>query len=396
MLESKSEYILIRFGELSTKKKNRRLFVKTLILNIKKACIEHPNIRLEDRFDRILLRLNGEDESNVLNALQHVFGIASYTPVYQTETDLDEIAKVCLFHIKEIESSSFKVYTKRKIKTLPFISDDVNRHVAGLILKNTQHKVDIHHPVITIKIETDALETWIGLKTYKGMGGMPVGVSGKALVMMSGGIDSPVAAYQMMKRGVEIECVHFMTPPFTSELALNKVKDLVQALLPYQSSIKLHIVDFTKAQQSLYTDTDTRYGITMMRRAFVRIANRIAKDHKCLALVSGDSIAQVASQTLESLATIEHASFIPLFRPLLSFDKNEIIDLAKKIKTYPISILPYDDCCSLFAVNDPKTKPRIYFVEKEEEKVHDLAALLEEAYLNQHTEVISLTRKDYL
>jgi thiamine biosynthesis protein ThiI len=187
-----------------------------------------------------------------------------------------------------------------------------------------------------------------------------------------------------------------MTPPYTSDLALNKVKDLVSALLPYQSIIKLHIVDFTKTQQALYTDTDTRYGITMMRRAFVRIANRIAKDQKCLALVSGDSIAQVASQTLESLATIEHASFIPLLRPLLSFDKNEIIEVAKRIHTYSISILPYDDCCSLFAVNDPKTKPRIYFVEKEEEKVSDLNLLLEEAYANTKTQVITYVRKDYL
>ncbi len=396
MLKLKSEYILIRFGELSTKKKNRRLFVKTLIQNIKKACYDTPNIRLEDRFDRILLRLHGEDETVVLNHLAYVFGISSYTPVYKTETDLDKIAELCLHHIQSIESTTFKVATTRKIKTLPFISDDVNRHVAGLILRNTQHKVDIHHPEIIVKIEADALETWVGLTTYKGMGGMPVGVSGKALVLMSGGIDSPVAAYQMMKRGVEIECVHFMTPPYTSELALNKVKDLVTSLLPYQSSIKLHVVDFTKTQQALYTGTDTRYGITMMRRAFVRIANRIAKDQKCLALVSGDSIAQVASQTLESLATIEHASFIPLFRPLLSFDKNEIIDLAKKIGTYAISILPYEDCCSLFAVNDPKTKPRIYFVEKEEEKVNDLTRLLEEAYLSTYTQVISYDRKDYL
>lgn len=396
MGNNQANHILIRFGELSTKKKNRRLFVRTLISSIRKRCIHFPNIQLKDQFDRILLILNNEPMEPVLEALGDVFGIASYTPVFMCESTLEAIAQTTFEQMKDLEPSTFKVESRRKVKTFPFNSMDVNRAVASLILSQTQHRVDIHHPHISIRVEVGAHETHIGVKTYLGRLGMPVGVGGKALVLMSGGIDSPVAAYMMMKRGVEIECVHFTTPPFTSDQALQKVKGLIQQLTRFQAEIPLHIVNFTDVQVEMYRPIDKRYGITLMRRGFVRIANRIAKERKALALVTGDSIGQVASQTIESLGTIEEASLIPVLRPLLTYDKMEIIQWAKTLNTYPISILPYDDCCSLFAVNEPKTKPRVYFTELEEAKCNDLDGLMDQAYQTKETILIHEKDESYL
>lgn len=396
MLNTNIEYILIRFGEMSTKKKNRKIFIKMLIQNIKKACHDEPSITLKDQFDRIMLTLNGANQQVVLDHLSKVFGIASYTPVMVVPTDIEQMAAMTLSQMIDEPSSTFKVETRRKVKNLPFISDDVNRAVAGRILANTSHKVDIHHPIIKIRIEVSPLKTYIGIKTYPGLQGMPVGVGGKALVLMSGGIDSPVAAYLMMKRGVEIECVHFQTPPYTSPQALEKVRQLIQKLTPYQTKIPLHIINFTQVQLEIYRPIDKRYGVTLLRRAFMKIATSIAQQGHLLALVTGDSIGQVASQTLESMATIGVVTQIPIIRPLITYDKIEIIELAKRIGTYDISIQPYEDCCSLFAVNEPKTKPRVYFTELEEAKCHNLEGLIEEATASIVTELIQTTQETYL
>lgn len=385
----KIEHILIRFGEMSTKKKNRRLFVRTLIDNIKARCFDYPNITLKDHFDRIVLILNDEPSDEVMEALKDVFGIASFTPIWSCKSQLEDMAALSLRIMEGLEPTTFKVEARRKVKTLPFVSDDIHRAIAKPILLTTAHKVDIHNPVIRIKVEAGPNVTHIGIQTILGRAGLPVGVGGKALVLMSGGIDSPVAAYQMMKRGVQVEAIHFATPPYTSLQSLEKVRSLLRQLTRFQPSIPLHIVDFTAVQMELYRPIDKRYGITLMRRAFVKIANQVAKDIKALALVTGDSIGQVASQTLESLATIEAVSHIPVLRPLLTFDKVEIIDLAQKIKTFDISIQPFEDCCSLFAVNEPKTKPRIYFTELEEAKCNGLDELMDAAKQNCTHEVIT-------
>lgn len=396
MLNPNIEYILIRFGEMSTKKKNRKLFIKTLIQNIKSACQDEPSITLKNQFDRIMLTLNGAHQQVVLDRLSKVFGIASYTPVMVVDTDIETISAITLSQMISEPISTFKIETRRKVKNLPFISDDINRAVAGRILANTEHKVDIHHPEVKIRIECGPTKTSIGIKTYPGLQGMPVGVGGKALVLMSGGIDSPVAAYLMMKRGVEIECVHFQTPPYTSPQALEKVRQLIQKLTPYQAKIPLHIVDFTQVQLEIYRPIDKRYGVTLLRRAFMKIATSIAKETHLLALVTGDSIGQVASQTLESMSTIGVVTPLPIIRPVITYDKIEIIELAKRIGTYEISILPYEDCCSLFAVNEPKTKPRIYFTELEEAKCNNLDGLIEAATSTVVTEVIQKTQETYL
>lgn len=395
-MHAKIDHILIRYGELSTKKKNRHFFVQKLIFNIREQLKEFPTLKVLDKYDRILVQLNQEDMDKVIEALKNVFGIANYTPIVKVETNPEIIAEVTAYFMSLERSSTFKVISRRKVKTLPFNSDDLNRIVASKVLSTTDHKVDVHNPDIKIRIEVDQNETLIGLKTYTGLQGLPVGVSGKALLLMSGGIDSPVAAYLMMKRGVKVECVHFATPPYTSPQSLDKVVQLVRHLTKYQSTIALHVVDFTKTQQELYRPIDTSYGITLMRRSFVRIANWIAEERKCLAIVTGDSIGQVASQTLESIQTIQEVSKLPMFRPLLTYDKLEIVDLAKRINTYETSILPFEDCCSLFAVSNPKTKPRIEFTLEQEKKCVGIDELMQEAFETKETQFITKIVEDYL
>lgn len=395
MAKPETEYILIRFGELSTKGKNRKMFVRTLINNIRKQCQRFESIEVKDHFDRILLFLNGAEEKAVCALLSNVFGISSFTPVKVCASNLDAMAELAFSEMKDVEPTTFKVETRRKSKNMPFVSDDVNRKVAGLILSSTQHKVDIHQPHIRIKIEVGLDNTYIGIKTYPGLQGFPIGVGGKAMVLMSGGIDSPVAAYLTMKRGVEIECIHFATPPYTSPQALEKVRQLVRVLTRYQPIIKLHVVDFTDVQLDIYKHIDKRYGVTLMRRAFVDIATRISKQTKAIALITGDSIGQVASQTLESMGVIQAATDLPILRPLVTYDKMEIVGLAEQIGTYAISIQPFEDCCSLFAVKEPKTKPRLYFVQHEEAKC-DLPPLVTKATESITTEIITETSEDFL
>lgn len=396
-MHAKIDHILIRYGELSTKKKNRKFFVQKLIFNIREHLKAYPKIKVLDKYDRILVQLNDEPMDDVIEILKNIFGIANFTPIVKCETDPDKIADLATYHMSLEKLSTFKVISRRKVKNLPFNSDQLNRIVASQILSNTDHKVDVHNPDIKIRIEVDADETHIGVRTYQGLQGLPVGVSGKALLLMSGGIDSPVAAYLMMKRGVKVECVHFATPPYTSPQSMEKVETLVRHLTKYQPVIALHVVDFTKTQQELYRPIDTSYGITLMRRAFVRIANWIADERKCLAIVTGDSIGQVASQTLESIQTIQEVSKLPMFRPLLTYDKLEIVNLAKQINTYETSILPFEDCCSLFAVSNPKTKPRLDFTLVEENKCLGLDELMNEAYSSKVTEFISAVHEeDYL
>ena len=245
---------------------------------------------------------------------------------------------------------------------------EVNKIIAGIILQNKQVSVNIHEPDIKYSIEIRNEGIYVFYEKYKGIGGYPLGIGGKALVLLSGGIDSPVACFEMMKRGVTIECIHFASFPYTSKAAEEKVLDLVHKLNALQANIKLHIISFTKLQEAIYEYVDESYAITIMRRMMYRISELVAKRNNCLALVSGESIGQVASQTLNSMQVINNVINFPMLRPLACFDKLEIIDIARKIDTYDISIRPFEDCCTIFTPKNPVTKPNIETAIKYENK----------------------------
>ena len=395
MAEIKTDRILVRFGELSNKGKNRNLFVRQLIQNLKYQLSNYPDIRYRNQFDRIMIELNGADSDEVLERARHVFGIRSLSPVVVTPMDFELINEACLELMKQEKVGTFKVDTNRKDKTLNFKSNDLNLSVAKTILSQTEHRVDVHNPDIRIRIDVDAEKASIAVKTVLGAQGFPIGVGGKALLLLSGGIDSPVAGYYTMKRGVEIECIHFAAPPYTTIQALDKVKQLAEKLCVYQPRIKLHVVPFTEIQLEIYKKAHPAYTVVLMRRAMMKIAERVMHENKMLALVSGESLGQVASQTLQSMASIQNAMDGSILRPLLTFDKNDIIDVAKKINTYETSILPYEDCCTIFSVTNPITKPKLKIVLLEEAKC-ELDELIDVAYKSIETTEIRYHQETYL
>lgn len=395
MAEIKTDRILVRFGELSNKGKNRNLFVRQLIQNLKYQLSNYPDIRYRNQFDRIMIELNGADSEDVLERARHVFGIRSLSPVVVTSMDFDLINEACLELMKQEKVGTFKVDTNRKDKTLNFKSNDLNLSVAKTILSQTEHKVDVHNPDIRIRIDVDAEKASIAVKTVLGAQGFPIGVGGKALLLLSGGIDSPVAGYYTMRRGVEIECIHFAAPPYTTIQALDKVKQLAEKLSVYQPRIKLHVVPFTEIQLEIYKKAHPAYTVVLMRRAMMKIAERVMHENKMLALVSGESLGQVASQTLQSMASIQDSIDGLILRPLLTFDKNDIIDVAKKINTYETSILPFEDCCTIFSVTNPITKPKLKIVLLEEAKC-ELDELIETAYNSIESSEIRYHQETYL
>lgn len=395
MAEIKTDRILVRFGELSNKGKNRNLFVRQLIQNLKYQLSNYPDIRYRNQFDRIMIELNGADSEDVLERARHVFGIRSLSPVVVTSMDFDLINEACLELMKQEKVGTFKVDTNRKDKTLNFKSNDLNLSVAKTILSQTEHKVDVHNPDIRIRIDVDAEKASIAVKTVLGAQGFPIGVGGKALLLLSGGIDSPVAGYYTMRRGVEIECIHFAAPPYTTIQALDKVKQLAEKLSVYQPRIKLHVVPFTEIQLEIYKKAHPAYTVVLMRRAMMKIAERVMHENKMLALVSGESLGQVASQTLQSMASIQDSIDGLILRPLLTFDKNDIIDVAKKINTYETSILPYEDCCTIFSVTNPITKPKLKIVLLEEAKC-ELDELIETAFNSIESTEIRYHQETYL
>ncbi|HLV49555.1 MAG TPA: tRNA uracil 4-sulfurtransferase ThiI, partial [Erysipelothrix sp.] len=308
------DHILVRYGELSTKGKNRRDFTNLLVKNIKTKLNNFENLSYDKRFDRLFIHLNGEDGLAVSELLKDVFGLSSFSLAIKVERDLDKLAEVAYHFIRKETKSTFKVLTRRHDKSFEHNSDSINRHVAGHILRNTEFKVDVHHPEVKIIIEIRKEAAYLTLNKIEGLGGYPVGIQGKVLMMLSGGIDSPVASYLMMKRGVEIETIHFQSPPYTSQGALDKVLNLARTLTKYQNTIKVHVVNFTDIQLDIYNKVPESYAITMMRRFFLRIGNEVAKKRKIIAIGNGENLGQVASQTLESIEAITKFDTIPVLR----------------------------------------------------------------------------------
>ena len=370
--------ILIKYGELTTKKDNRKLFIKTLRNNILDKLSDY-NIAVTDDYYRMFIEVNEDDIDSITSKLKCIFGIHEIAVCYKDENVTEEeIKKVSLMVMKEEDFCTFKVETKRSDKSFPVKSMDMNNIIGSLILKNIECKVDVHNPEIILNIEIRREGFYIYTKGIKCLGGYPVGTLGRGLLMLSGGIDSPVAGYMTIKRGVELYYLYFESRPHTSIEARNKVRDLARKLEKYNTNGKLMVVNFTKIQETIYKNLDTTYLITIMRRMMYRIAERVAKKNKCLAIVNGESVGQVASQTLASMIAVNDVTNYPILRPLCSFDKLDIIEISKKIDTYDISILPYEDCCTVFVPRHPVINPNLKHIYSEEAKI-DFDTLINEA-----------------
>lgn len=370
--------ILIKYGELTTKKDNRKFFIKTLRNNILDKLSDY-NIAVTDDYYRMFIEVNENDIDSITSKLKCIFGIHEIAVCYKDENVTEEeIKKVSLMVMKEEDFCTFKVETKRSDKSFPIKSMDMNNIIGSLILKNIECKVDVHNPEIILNIEIRREGFYIYTKGIKCLGGYPVGTLGRGLLMLSGGIDSPVAGYMTIKRGVELYYLYFESRPHTSIEARNKVRDLARKLENYNTNGKLMVVNFTKIQEAIYKNLDTTYLITIMRRMMYRIAERVAKKNKCLAIVNGESVGQVASQTLASMIAVNDVTNYPILRPLCSFDKLDIIEISKKIDTYDISILPYEDCCTVFVPRHPVINPNLKHIYSEEAKI-DFDTLINEA-----------------
>ena len=387
------KYIMIRYGEIGTKGKNKKQFISCLYNNIKNALKQFKEIRVYNKYDRLYVATNGVELETVFHYLNMISGISSYSPVYFMDTDVETIKESVKEIALENEFNTFKVSTNRANKKFPIQSMDFNRVLAGIILKSKDVKVDIHNPEMNFNVEIREEGTYVFFKKYKGLGGYPLGIGGKAMALLSGGIDSPVACFMMMKRGVALETIHFASFPYTSKASEEKVYDLLDKLNVIQPSITLHIVPFTKLQEEIYKHVDESYAITIMRRMMIRISSRLAQKRNCLALVTGESVGQVASQTLNSMQVINEVTNMPIIRPVACFDKLEIMDLAHKIDTYDISIRPFEDCCTIFTPKNPVTKPTLEKALEYESKF-DYESLIEEILENIETKNIYKSNKN--
>lgn len=385
------DYILIRYGEIALKGKNRSLFEDKLVRNIKSVLKDLTDLKVSKTFGRIYIELNGVEWEVVNIRLQNVVGIVSYSPVNKTDLDLENIKKVALDSLLSVEElpKTFKVNVKRAKKDYYITSPQITTELGGHILRNTDGiTVDVHNPEIVVNVEVRNEGAFIYTKIFKGIGGLPGGMSGRGIILLSGGIDSPVATFLAMKRGLTMEGIHFHTHPITSKDALDKVINLAKLIANFSGEFTVHFVPFLEVQSEIRKFAPESYNITIMRRMFIRIAEQIAKNRRALTLVTGESLGQVASQTLESMYTINNVATLPIIRPLITMDKTEIIEVAKKIRTFEESIRPFDDCCSLFVPQNPATKPKNEIAEKAE-KYMAIEDLIDEAIEN--TKVIKVS-----
>lgn len=351
--------ILIKYGELTTKKENRKVFIELLAKNIRNILKDYEIKIIKDRV-RMYIYCNEELIDEVVLKLTKVFGIHGIVICHKVNTNIDDIKNKTLELVKELNTKTFKVETKRADKSFPIKSMDFNVVMGDYILDNTSLKVDVHNPETLINIEIrDPKYTYIYTNIIKGLGGYPVGTQGKGLLMLSGGIDSPVAGYLALKRGIDIDCLYFEAPPHTSPEAKDKVLKLASIINEYSGDIRVHIVPFTRLQEEIYKNGANDYMITVMRRMMYRIADEVCKKYKYKAIINGESVGQVASQTLDSIGVINCVTTIPVIRPVACMDKLEIIDVANKIKTYETSILPFEDCCTIFLPKHPVIKPKL-------------------------------------
>lgn len=379
--------LIVRYGEISLKGKNRYQFENRLLDNLKEALQGLPPRKIKKTYGRIYVDLPDHAEE-VIQRVTRVFGIHSVSPAQGVPLDLAAIKEEAYRQLADMKPSTFKVETSRPYKRFPLTSPEVSRQVGGYVLARLpEWKVDVHRPEVVLNVEIRQEGAFVYSEEIRGLGGLPVGSTGKALLMISGGIDSPVAGWLTMKRGVQPVGLHFHSFPFTSERAKDKVVDLCRILTSYGRGFKLYVNHFTEIQKAIRKLCPEEFYVTLMRRMMFRLAERVALQEKALALVTGENLGQVASQTLESMAAINEVTKLPVLRPLITMDKAEIIELARQIGTYETSILPYEDCCTLFLPKHPATKPNLERVRKAEEAL-DIPGLMEESLAK--TEVINL------
>ncbi len=377
------EIILIKNGEIALKGLNRRNFEDALMKNLRYRLQHAGNFAIRCAQSTIYIEPKDAyaDLEEASDCVSRVFGISAFSRARVVEKDLSAIQQAAVDYLGERLSAcaTFKVETKRADKKFPFTSPEISREVGGYVLSRYPYlKVDVHNPSMQIIVEVRDFGAYIHAEQIPGAGGMPVGTGGKAAILMSGGIDSPVAAYMMAKRGIKLVGVHFASPPYTSERAEQKVISLMQRVGRYAGHMKLHIVPFTHIQEEIRRACPEEYFTLIMRRFMMRLAQRVAREENCGALVTGESVAQVASQTIPALAVTDALATMPVFRPVIGMDKEEIVAIARRIDTFELSIQPYEDCCTVFTPRHPCTRPKVHKV-AEAEAVLDIDALVEEA-----------------
>ena len=377
--------ILVRYGDLTLKGRNQKMFL-TKVQNLTKNKLKDLGVTLDCTHSRIYVHLNGVDYKEVIKKLDTVSGLSSYSLVCRCDSNIDSINELALKLVKETITKpvSFKIECKRADKTFPLTSLEVPKVTSAYVLKNTNNlTVDVHNPDVTLTIEIRSEGTFLYTEEIKAMGGFPVGVAGRGLLMMSGGIDSPVAGYLAMKQGIEVEVIHFESTPLTSIESAQKVFDLAKKLAVYapNNKIKIYMVPFMKMHQALLDYVDESYNITIMRRMMYRIASRIAHDKEILCLINGESVGQVASQTLDSMFVINNVTNIPVLRPLVTYDKNDIIKISRMIDCFDISIKPFEDCCTVYVPKNPVIKPNLAKCEELESRF-DYKSIIEDIVNN--------------
>ncbi|HGA4362963.1 TPA: tRNA uracil 4-sulfurtransferase ThiI [Streptococcus agalactiae] len=373
--------IMIRYGELSTKKKNRMRFINKLKNNMEHVLSIYPDVSVKTDRDRGHVYLNGTDYHEVAESLKEIFGIQAFSPSFKVEKNVDTLVKA----VQEIMTSvykdgmTFKITAKRSDHSFELDSRALNHTLGDAVFSVLPNiKAQMKQPDINLKVEIRDEAAYISYEDIRGAGGLPVGTSGKGMLMLSGGIDSPVAGYLALKRGVDIEAVHFASPPYTNPGALKKAHDLTRKLTKFGGNIQFIEVPFTEIQEEIKAKAPEAYLMTLTRRFMMRITDRIREDRNGLVIINGESLGQVASQTLESMQAINAVTATPIIRPVVTMDKLEIIDIAQKIDTFDISIQPFEDCCTIFAPDRPKTNPKIKNTEQYEKRM-DVEGLVERA-----------------
>ena len=373
--------ILIRYGELSTKGRNKKMFTQKLASNIKKALVDFPQVKVIPDYDFMYLDLHEAPEEAVIEKVKPIFGIQSISPVYIVEKDMEVAKKVVLDLLsqEDLEGKTFKIMTRRSDHTFEMDTNQINLFLGDAVLEAfPEIKVQLKQPDITVRIDVRREHLMVSLKTIQGAGGLPVGTSGRVMLMLSGGIDSPVAGYLAMKRGMEIQCVHFASPPYTSPQALEKTKLLAAKIARFGGSIQFLTVPFSRIQEEIKKSVPEAYLMTIMRRFMLRITDQLRENARALAIANGESVGQVASQTLDSMVAINDVTNTPIIRPVATMDKLDIIKVAEEIDTFELSIQPFEDCCTVFAPPSPKTKPKLEKARQYEARL-DVEGLIKES-----------------